>query len=416
MKRLLVSLLALAVLGSDAAAEDSSEQASRPTLRITAARYGGCGAWVDVVDRLEALVKDGRLSVRASNSLAGDPAPGIPKALWVEYELAGHKHTAQVREGERLYIPPRPVPAGEPHAVATVQQLCDLAEACPAEVGFFGKNLTTGRTVEYRPDQPACLASIVKIFVLLEVARQCEEGTLDPSAFVELPCRDKTVVCPVSVAVDRMIGESDNDATDALAGLVGYDQVNALPKELGIAGLSPRLVPEPGAVGKVLDRRLSGTRLAEPSELLPLHGTARAIVQFFELLHERRLISPDVSLRVLEVLDGNPKPFAPGATPVEFVSVGKGGSILWKRLFWPQYNMIGWGLYVRGPGTALAFCLWCEWFPAKMDDAEREKWCRALSDSVVTVLLSPEDKVGSSQAIPKPGDSPDARNLEPRWD
>ena len=50
-----------------------------------------------------------------------------------------------------------------------------------------------------------------------------------------------------------------------------------------------------------------------------------------ELLNAEELTSERVSRMVLEVFDRNPKYFAPRATPPDFKSGGKGGSILWIR-------------------------------------------------------------------------------------
>lgn len=287
----------------------------------------------------------------------------------------------------------------EIRAVSTSEELIALVEECPAEVGFYGKNLSTGKTVEYHPDQPACLASIVKIFVLLEVMRQADQGTLDLSESVTIHRKDKEETCAVSEAVDKMIGISDNPATDALAVRVGYDRVNALPAQLGITGLSGNILPEPGILEKILDKRVFGNRVLSASDLLPQHGTARGIVKYFELLHEKKLINSKISDSVLEVFNKHPKPFVP-ARPVQFYSVGKGGSIVWERLIRPQYNMVGWGLYLHSRSKAVAFCLWFEWFPRNMSESRRQQWYDAISNSIVQVLLADIDEEIIVNAIP----------------
>ena len=186
-----------------------------------------------------------------------------------------------------------------------------------------------------------------------------------------------------------MIGVSDNGATSALAKLVGYDEINALPKELGITGLSDQILPGPGVLDKVLDKRVSGLRVPQESDLLPQHGTARGIVRYLELLHNNTLVNAKISQRVLEVFDRNPKYFAPRATPANFSSGGKGGGIGWVRPFRPAYNMGGWGILIRSEEVALGFCLWSEWFPASMSQEEQLQWCSGLSDCIVNILLLP---------------------------
>lgn len=362
--------------------------AARPDeLRIISAKYGARDTWIDVTEQVRERIHSNTLDIKASNALAGDPLFGVPKTLTVEYLLDGEQKTAALREGATLRIPPDPL--DELSVITTAERLSALARACPAEVGFYGRNFTTGKTVEYRSDQPACLASIVKIFVLLEVMCRVEEGSLNLLTPVTIERGKGTETCTVSEALDRMIGVSDNEATSALARLVGYDEVNALPAQLGITGLSEEILPRPGVLDDVLDKRVYGLRVLEESDLLPQHGTARAIVRYFGLLQKNELVNEKVSQRVLEVFDRNPKCFAPRATPLNFSSGGKGGGIGWVRPFRPAYNMGGWGILIRSEEVALGFCLWCEWFPASMSQEEQWQWCSGLSDCIVNILLLP---------------------------
>jgi len=366
---------------------DASEPKPPEELRVISAEYGAHDTWVDVTDQVREKIDSNTLRIRASNAIAGDPLFGVPKTLKLEYVLDGERKTAQVREGTTLRIPGDPF--DELKTITTAERLVALAGACPAEVGFYGNNLTTGKTVEYRPDQPACLASIVKIFPLLEVMCQVEKGSVDLSTPIAIERQEGKETCTISEALDKMIGASDNEATGALARLVGYDEINALPKKLGITGLSDQILPGPGVLDKVLDKRVSGLRVLEESDLLPQHGTARAIVRYLELLHKNKLVNAKISQRVLEVFDRNPKYFSPRATPADFSSGGKGGGIGWVRPFRPPYNMGGWGILIRSEEVALALCLWCEWFPGSMSEEEQSQWRSGLSDCIVNILLLP---------------------------
>jgi len=357
-------------------------------LRIISAKYGAHDKWLDVTPQVTEKVVDNQLSIRASNAIAGDPLYGTSKRLKVHYMVDGKKQFAEVREGVMLNVPPVYDPFDEFVVVNDAERLTALAKACPAEVGFFGRNFVTGRTVEYRPDQPACLASIVKLFVLLEVMRQVDEGTADLSESIRIQRDKQPETTTMAAALDKMIGISDNEATNALAARVGYSRVNLLPRQLGIQGLSDKILPEPGVLTHVLDKRVAGPRLWPASDLLPQHGTARGMVQYFELLNAGRLINEEVSLKVLEVLDGNPKLFATRATPLDCRSVGKGGGLSWTRPSRAQYNMGGWALFIKGDDVALAFCLWCEWFPSSMAETKRREWYTGLSECIVNILLS----------------------------
>jgi hypothetical protein len=58
-----------------------------------------------VTKQLQAMVREGRLVVQASNAIAGDPAPFVVKQLRVDYVIDGEEKTAIVTEGEVLEIP-----------------------------------------------------------------------------------------------------------------------------------------------------------------------------------------------------------------------------------------------------------------------------------------------------------------------
>ncbi|MHC4791798.1 MAG: serine hydrolase [Planctomycetota bacterium] len=369
----------------------SSDLIPAQGLYMISARYGISNRWRDVLKQLREKISNNAISIKTSNDIAGDPASGKVKTLRVEYVLDGERKTVKVQEGQWLHIPSDVEQHPEVHAVTTREQLLALVKQCPAEVGFFGKNLSTGDIVEYRPDQPACLASIVKIFVLLEVMQQVDQGTLTLSEIITIERKDEKESCTISEALDKMIGISDNEATDTLAARVGYKNVNALPAQLGIAGLSEEILPEPGVFGKALDKRVFGkTKLCPIDSPLLQHGSARGIVRYFELLHSGSLVSESVSKAVLDVFDRNPKNFIHNATPTGFKSVGKGGSCAWIRPDRPQYNMTGWGLLIRNGQTALALCVWCEWFPEQNSEGLKRKWCSSISGSIVNILFTQE--------------------------
>ena len=247
-------------------------------LRIIKARYGACGKWTDVTSQLREKVINNRLSITASNNIAGEPIYGVSKSLYAEYILNNKKTTTQVREGSVLNIPPNPSDS-KLQVAGTSEALISLAKSCPASVGFYGINLSTSKSVGLNPDKPACLASIVKIFVLLEVMKQNEAGELELSNRIKYQKANQKVNCTIIEALDKMIGQSDNEATNALAAMVGYDNVNALPETLGINGLSNKILPEPGILAKILDERIYKKRDLAQTDLLAQHGTAKAITK-----------------------------------------------------------------------------------------------------------------------------------------
>lgn len=81
-------------------------QPGQVQLKIVAARYGAGNRFVDVRERLQALVKDNALNVRADNAAFGDPAPAVAKTLEVTYEYRGAPGQTSVKEGATLTLPP----------------------------------------------------------------------------------------------------------------------------------------------------------------------------------------------------------------------------------------------------------------------------------------------------------------------
>lgn len=95
-------------------------------------------------------------------------------------------------------------------------------------------------------DQPVVLASVFKIAILLELARQVAAGERDATARLRIPAEGRCLgPTGLSVMLDEadlsvrdtallMMSVSDNAATDVLLDLVGLDRVNATLADLGL--------------------------------------------------------------------------------------------------------------------------------------------------------------------------------------
>ncbi len=82
----------------------------RPDVRVSVVKaiYGAAGQTQDVTERVQALVRDGRLDIVANNSTLGtDPAPGAKKTLWLTYSVGrgSQPQTVQVAEGRQIRLP-----------------------------------------------------------------------------------------------------------------------------------------------------------------------------------------------------------------------------------------------------------------------------------------------------------------------
>ncbi len=96
-------------------------------IEIKEAVYGAGNQTVDVTDRLRAMLRGNGLSVQASNSLAGDPAPRVVKQLRITYTVGGEEKTAVVPENETFELGGA-VPEGDPRQVLLIYALGDLGQ------------------------------------------------------------------------------------------------------------------------------------------------------------------------------------------------------------------------------------------------------------------------------------------------
>ena len=266
-------------------------------------------------------------------------------------------------------------------SLATIDDLNRFLNDQPYEIGFFAKNLSTGKTVDRFGDRYVCLASIVKIFCLTELYRQKHDKTLDINQKIEVPNHGSI---SLEKAADLMIGQSDNAATYALASLLGYENINCIPTLLNIDSLSKEVLPKNEVFREVLDKRLFGKRIA--SEGLPQHGSARAIAEYFELLINKKVFSEAISTDLIGFFSKHPKPFSKHYIG-QYSFAGKGGNLLWTRP--PKhYSMIGWGLFLKKPPEDyIVLCVWGEWFPENMPPEKQSEFLKYVTDCVISIII-----------------------------
>ncbi len=112
-------------------------------------------------------------------------------------------------------------------------------------LGVYVHDLTTGATVELRPDEVFPTASSIKLAVLYELYRQAEEGTIDLAEATRPPVPrvqgggvlqelgDRVSLTWRDLAV-LMMGWSDNEATNVLVRRLGLGTVNRRLDSLGL--------------------------------------------------------------------------------------------------------------------------------------------------------------------------------------
>jgi hypothetical protein len=70
------------------------------------AAYGASDSKVDVTDRLNGFILNGRLTIVVDNqTMGGDPAEDREKTLWVEFTSSGKRYTSSLSEGTSIVLP-----------------------------------------------------------------------------------------------------------------------------------------------------------------------------------------------------------------------------------------------------------------------------------------------------------------------
>ncbi|MFI9549977.1 serine hydrolase [Nonomuraea endophytica] len=136
---------------------------------------------------------------------------------------------------------------------ATPEAIRERAGGLGAEIWLHARDLDTGKSVGIGENTPVVTASVFKVPVALELARQAAVGEIDLTQRVTVPDEGK-VPSPYGLAAHRdhvvvsyhdlaqlMMVISDNVATDLVLDRVGKDRVAALLAELGLGGTA---VPE----------------------------------------------------------------------------------------------------------------------------------------------------------------------------
>ena len=207
---------------------------AEPKFEIQRARYeavDGTGG-ADVTQAVKAMIKDGRLSLVASNKdLGGDAAPGHVKQLRVEYTLDGKPLVAIAKENQPLEIPPV--------APLTPQQRKERAVAALKSDASFEKKCDACRELAILGDKEVIptLAGLLADEKLSHMARYALEPNPDPAVddvFREALGQVKGrllagVIHSIGMRKDvkaveplaKLLGDADSDVAQAAARALG---------------------------------------------------------------------------------------------------------------------------------------------------------------------------------------------------
>ncbi len=196
--------------------------------------------------------------------------------------------------------------AGRLSAETLEECLKPLIEGHEGQVAVAVKHLEKGEAFAHRADEPMPTASLVKFPVMIEVYRQANEGQIDLTKPGVLREEDKVpgsgiltnhfsagATFPLRDAVRLMIAFSDNTATNLVLGQIGLPGTAKFMETLGC--------PNTKIHSKVYKRETS--IFPERSKQFGLGSTTAAeMLRLFEMLHQRKLVSPDASDKMREHL------------------------------------------------------------------------------------------------------------------
>ncbi len=182
-----------------------------------------------------------------------------------------------------------------------------LTGSFKGKVSLFAKNLDTGETYSFNPDNRVRTASTIKIAVMIEAFARVNEGKIKWTDEVVLTKEKKVsgsgILTELSDglrltlrdAVNLMMILSDNTATNLVLDVLTTDAVNARMESLGFKNIKiMRKIGSGGesAAGKDPENKKYGLGMATPREL----------VLVMEKLERGEIISPAASKEMIDLM------------------------------------------------------------------------------------------------------------------
>ena len=169
----------------------------------------------------------------------------------------------------------------------------------PGRVGLYYRDLRTGERYGIREQELFTAASLIKLPIMAQLYRRFAQGSLSPGQLCEVRREDKVPSCGAVAYLhdgalltlqdlcNLMIVISDNSAANMLARRVGLNAVNRLMGELGLRRIRMERL--------LYDR--DGARKGRRNTVSPAD-----VGLFFELLWQGKVVSPQASREMLEIL------------------------------------------------------------------------------------------------------------------
>lgn len=177
--------------------------------------------------------------------------------------------------------------------------LYDNVKKLKGTLGVYYKNLSSGAVLSYNGDKRIISASVIKLPILAEAFRQLEKGRISVNDTIILREEDKMPSCGalshMHSGLEVTIGDlcrlmivlSDNTATNMLIKRLGFDSINGYMQELGLKNT---------VLGRLLFDMEADKRGARNVV------SAEDIGKLLELLWQGKLVSPDASRQMLDIL------------------------------------------------------------------------------------------------------------------
>jgi len=294
-----------------------------PELKITSAIYGVFtvedAGLVDVTAQLRAMVRDDKLTVTASNSIAGDPASMIVKQLRIDYTIGGKDITRTIDENRSITIPTAEDPQGGPLVIrralyGVIPEDLDTEPATrTVDVTDILNGMVKDGTLLVRADNalagdPAQYV-VKQLRVQYTLDGQAYEKTVGENSFLSLPdyteatakahetSPAEVAIAPTGKPVLTAWAPGSYEATTA-SGARLEAQVGALPKPVSIDGpWDVSFPPNLGAPEKAVFPKLISWPDSEDKGIKYFSGTATYTTRFDvpgELVAEGTTLSLDL--------------------------------------------------------------------------------------------------------------------------
>ncbi len=259
-------------------------------------------------------------------------------------------------------------------------RLTSLAKSHKGKVAIAVKHLGTGESVYLKADEPMPTASLIKLAVMIEVYQQVAEGKVKMSDKLTLRQEDKVpgsgvltdlftpgLSLTLQDAMRLMIAVSDNTATNLVLDKIGIASTAKRMEAWGLPNTKIHAKSFRGDTTSVFPERTKRFGLGST--------TAREMIGLLEKLHQGRLVSPEASKDMVEILKKctDHEKF-PRFLPEKIVVAHKTGSL-------SNVRTDAGILYV--PSTAVAVCVLTE-------DNEDKRWAIDNAANVLCAKVAKE--------------------------